>query len=69
MSADTTFESDEAFIKSDIILDLGYDSLDTINLFFQVEEAFSITIPESDIEKYGLFKVRNLVDYIHKQIS
>ena len=63
------FDDDDAFLKSDIVVDLGCDSLDIINLFFQIEEAFSITISEQDIEKYELSKVCNLVDYIQRQSS
>ena len=58
---------DEAFHHSDLILDLGCDSLDMVNILFQMEERFDFTVPEPDIDEFELSKVGNLVAYIEKR--
>jgi len=45
--------------------DLGADSLDTIELWMTLEEAFNIEIPEEDAEK--MITVEDAIDYIEKQ--
>ena len=58
---------DEAFHRSDLIQDLGCDSLDMVNMLFQMEEQFNLTVPEPDIDEFKLSKVGNLVAYIEKR--
>lgn len=53
-------------MDTDIVNDLGADSLDVVELVMSVEEEFNILIPEEDAA--GLFTVRQIVDYIEKQI-
>jgi len=57
-------EDEGAFRQADLLQDLGCDSLDMINLLFQVEEAFAVSVPEPDIDAHELTKVGNLVDYV-----
>ena len=54
--------SDASFVD-----DLGADSLDTVELIMQLEEEFSIEIPDEDAEKIA--SVQNAVDYIKGQTS
>ena len=51
--------------ESDIILDLGADSLDVIEIIMAFEEIFNIDIPEKEAKK--LRTVQNFVDHIKEQ--
>jgi len=48
----------------DLFEDLNLDSLDAINFFFEVEQEFEITIPDSDIDTRKLSNIGNLFNYI-----
>lgn len=48
--------------SSSFIEDLGADSLDTVELIMQLEEAFNIQIPDEDAEKIST--VGDAVKYI-----
>lgn len=56
------------FSTADLVMDLGLDSLDLINLFFQIEEEFDVSISEEEIESRGLSKIENLVDIIEEKL-
>jgi len=62
-------DGEDAFHEADLLKDLGCDSLDLINLLFQVEEEFSVGVPEPDIDAEELTKVGNLVAYVAARIS
>lgn len=47
-----------------VVEDLGFDSLDFINLLFQVEEKYGFKIPEPDIDQHQLFKLGKLAGYV-----
>ena len=47
--------------------ELGLDSMDTIELVFQLEENFNIQISDDDI--MGLNTVDSVVQYIEKRVS
>ena len=47
--------------------ELGLDSMDTIELVFQLEENFNIQISDDDL--MGLKTVDNVVQYIEKMVS
>jgi len=51
--------------SSSFIEDLGADSLDTVELIMQLEEAFNIQIPDEDAEKIST--VGDAVKYIEKE--
>jgi acyl carrier protein len=50
--------------NSSFIEDLGADSLDTVELIMQLEEAFNIQIPDEDAEKIST--VGDAVKYIEE---
>ena len=53
--------------SSSFIEDLGADSLDTVELIMQLEEAFNIQIPDEDAEKIST--VGDAVKYIEERIK
>ena len=59
----------ETFSSADLVTDLEYDSLDLINFFFHIEEEFSITITEEEIESCGLSKIENLAKIIETKLA
>lgn len=59
----------KSFSTADLVIDLGFDSLDLINLFFQIEEVFDVTISEEEIESCGLSKIENLVSIIEGKLG
>ena len=58
----------ETFSSADLVTDLGCDSLDLINFFFQIEEEFAINITEKEIESCGLSKIENLARIIEAKL-
>lgn len=59
--------SPEDIARASLTKDLGFDSLDLINFFFRVEEAFSIKIPPQDIDDQDLSNIPNLVPYLDER--
>ena len=59
----------DTFSSSDLVTDLGYDSLDLINFFFQIEEEFGVIITEEEIESCGLSKIENLAKMIEAKLA
>ena len=55
-------EADEITPDTNIMEDLGADSLDIVELLMAVEESFGVTVPDEDVP--GLKTVQNIVDYI-----
>ena len=51
-------------LESDIIKDLGADSLDVVELLISLEDNYGISIPEEDIA--GVKTVKDIVDMIEK---
>jgi len=49
--------------------DLGLDSVDRISFFFELETAFNITIPDSDISENSLDMIADIVKYVKRKIS
>lgn len=55
---------DAAFRDSDVVADLGCDSLDLISLLFALEAEYEVKIPEDLLEENNLTHIGNLVDHI-----
>ena len=53
--------------ESNIVADLGADSLDVIELVLSIEEFYSIEIPDADAE--GLVTVADVVAYVERRIA
>jgi acyl carrier protein len=57
---------DKKLTGDDTKEDLGFDSLDDIELIIALEEQFDIEIPDAHAEK--LNTVRNVIDYVISSI-
>ena len=59
-------EVDESIItpETDIINDLGADSLDVVELMMALEDEYGITLPETDVE--NIKTVQDIVDMMNK---
>ena len=55
-------DPDEVTLDTDIIDDLGADSLDVVEMLMAMEEAFGFAIPDGDIE--DLITVSDVVAYV-----
>ncbi|GAB3176021.1 acyl carrier protein [Telluribacter humicola] len=61
------FGVEESAITEDahFIKDLGFDSLDTVDLMMQLEQEFVISIPDEDYAK--ITNIRSLMSYLEEQ--
>lgn len=50
--------------QSEVVKDLGADSLDVVELIMKLEETYGITLPEGEIE--GVKTVQDIVDMMNK---
>ena len=57
--------ADSISMETNIVVDLGGDSLDVVDLIMSVEEEFGISIPDEDAVE--LSTVGKIVEYIEKQ--
>ena len=57
--------ADSISMETNIVDDLGGDSLDVVDLIMSVEEEFGISIPDEDAVE--LSAVGKIVEYIEKQ--
>ena len=57
--------ADSISMQTNIVDDLGGDSLDVVDLIMSVEEEFGISIPDEDAVE--LSTVGKIVEYIEKQ--
>ncbi len=56
--------ADKITPESEVVKDLGADSLDVVELLMQLEEEFGITLPDSEME--NLKTVQDIVDMMEK---
>ncbi len=50
--------------QSNLKEDLGFDSLDLITLYFEIEKAFDIAIDDKDLEDDNLVVLNKIIAYI-----
>ncbi len=62
-NAEIGFAADELRGKH-LINDLAMDSLDIINMLFQIEENEGVDISEEDMERESLFEFSQLADHV-----
>jgi acyl carrier protein len=60
-------QGQEITLETDL-LEMGLDSLDIINLLFQIEESFGVSVPEEDFEDKNLKVLGNMVDYLSSRV-
>ena len=58
---------DKVSLETHFINDLGADSLDTVELVMEFEDAFSVNIPDEDAEK--IQTVGDAVNYIKDKLA
>jgi len=49
--------------------DLSYDSLELINLYFEIEKEFKFELANEDLSDYELDTVKQLAEYIKTKVS
>ena len=54
-------------VDTDIIKDLGVDSLDAVELAIKIEEVFEIRFEDTEIEKFS--KIKDIVDFISNKLA
>lgn len=63
LKPETTLPVDTTFEGLNLSSDLGLDSLDMINVLFQLEEAFGVKVPDDDDD---LLNIEALCNFIVK---
>ena len=58
---------DEIKDSSELVGDLGADSLDAVEIVMEIEEEFEIEIPDEDADKFKT--VGDIVNYITRRIG
>ena len=58
---------DEIKLTTDMVDDLGADSLDIVDLVMTLEDEFDIEIPDEDVE--GVRTVGDLVNYLQNKLD
>lgn len=57
-------DADKITPQSEVVKDLGADSLDVVELMMTLEDDYGITLPESDVEH--IKTVQDIVDMMNK---
>lgn len=60
-------EEDKITLETNMVDDLGADSLDVVDLLMSVEDEFEIEIPDSDVE--NMKTVGDVVKYVEDHID
>lgn len=55
---------DKITLQSEIVKDLGADSLDVVELLMRLEEEFGITLPDGEME--NIKTVQDIIDMLEK---
>ena len=67
LSKQLEISPDKITPESEIVKDLGADSLDVVELLMQLEEEAGITLPDSEME--NIKTVQDVVDMMEKTIG
>jgi len=67
ISEQLNVQLDEIKDSSNLVRDLGADSLDAVKIVMEVEEAFEITISDEEADKFKT--VGDIVNYITRRIG
>ena len=51
-------------MQSEVVKDLGADSLDVVELMMTLEDEYEVTLPEGEVE--GIKTVQDIVDMLSK---
>ena len=65
ISKQLKIEADKIAPETNIIEDLGADSLDVVELLMAVEESFGVSVPDEDVP--GLKTVKDIFDYVESR--
>ena len=60
-------EETDISAQSSVVVDLGADSLDVVELIMALEEEFDLEIPDSEAEK--IVNVQNIFDYMENALQ
>ena len=55
-------DADQITPETNIMEDLGADSLDVVELLMAIEETFGVTVPDEDVQ--GLKTIQDIVNYV-----
>lgn len=66
LSSQFDVDEDAITMETDIVDDLGADSLDVVDMLMSLEDEFDIEIPDEDVEK--IHTVGELVAYIEENM-
>jgi len=62
ISGQLKIEADQIAPSTNIMEDLGADSLDIVELLMAIEESFGVTVPDEDVQ--GLKTIQDIVEYV-----
>ena len=58
-------ETEKITPDTNVMEDLGADSLDIVELLMAIEETFGVSVPDEDVP--GLKTVKDIVDYVESR--
>ena len=64
LATQLNLSADKITLESDVVKDLGADSLDVVELLISLEDEYGISIPEDDI--VNVKTVKDIVEMIEK---
>jgi acyl carrier protein len=66
---ESTITTDEKINEKQIIDDLGYDSLESLELVLRLESEFNIGIPDEDLKNFQEKTIGELINYLDNVIN
>ena len=60
-------DNNQTSLDSNLVNDLGADSLDSVEIVMAIEDTFGVEIPE--IDEWKLNTVQDIVDYVKEHVS